>query len=456
MNEVTSIPSVFLIKYAMSILNVLSLFTLDIMVGSLLNIDTKTRNLIIFLYALNPQFHGYDSYAHNESFAAIFFPLVILFLLGKKSRLKANSWFMRLVCLILTFVISLSHHFTSYNVALFAFPILMPMYYFWGYSIAEVTSCVLAVIIPATWLSFSATYILKSHLRGINSLLQAIVTLHAVAGYSSLPSGSYLYNYPSAFFQSFTYMALVILGFFALVGLADAFHSKKEIYCYFGALMILYSIITGLLLIAVDWGKVKGFYDVRERIIAFSYLPLAIFAGIGIGKMFKRVNSLKSSSKSPIKMECFNRAFLSFLIICILVGILIPSMVFNAFPRFMYDPGFISIGSGEFYQAPHTKYAFGIWIRHYQSSDREYVFSGSLSTYIYVLGYGQFIGEWNDKFFNAMSAANAHDIYHVTDIYNADLPDKFGRKLDQFELSLLDFNLSRIYSSNVITLRYKS
>jgi hypothetical protein len=251
-------------------------------------------------------------------------------------------------------------------------------------------------------------------------------------------------------------MALVILGFFALVGLADAFHNKKDIYRYFGALLILYSIITGLLLIAVDWGKVKGFYDVRERIITFSYLPLAIFAGIGIGKMFKRVNSLKSSSKSPIKMECFNRAFFSFLMICVLAGILIPSMVFNAFPRFMYDPGFIPIDSGEFYQAPQTKYAFGIWIRHYQSSDREYVFSGSLSTYIYVLGYGQFIGEWNDNFFNAMSAANAHDIYHVTDIYNADLPDKFGRKLDQFELSLLDFNLSRIYSSNVITLRYKS
>jgi hypothetical protein len=450
---VPSFSPMLVIKYSMAILNVFTLLTFYALVNGLFDLDVKSKNLIIFMFSLNPIFHAFDSYAHAESYASILYPLILLYVLKQRSSDRSIKRPIAVTAILLMITVSMSHHFTSYIVV---FSLLVPTLLLYITSrrlFGKIRLHFLALILPLTWLVFVASSIFTSHSQWVVDIVSKLTSIQGLVGYVYRPAvpQAALTFYPSEFSMQITLLRNIVLALFIFIGLVRCISNKKRIYTYFGVLLILYSALTFLLLYCVDWTKI-AVADIRDRIIAFSYFPIAFSSAIGVIAASRKLASYKKILKNHFTLKRFMKP----IFISIFVTIFVPSTIFNAFPRYMYDTTYSPILCEEACVAPEQQYALGRWVSLSVRARYDIVFTGSISAQRYVIGYGLFPGSWSLEMFNVtlieISENAGNTVFYVVNKYNLQLPDSFGRKLDISTIQFLDENLNRLYDNGVINL----
>ena len=452
LSSLSSISPMLCMKYSMAILNLLTLLTIYFLLKMTFHLDMRSINLIILLFSFNPMFHANDSYAHAESYAIILYPLILSLMLRQENPKDLGRVRIQAVSIFLLVAVSMSHHFTSYMVA---FSLLIPtmiLYLLRKDFFSNLRLNLLSLILPLTWLTFIASFILARHFGSFLEIVSRLTSIQGLVGYSYSPVSSSVAYYPSEFSMQITLFRTVLLVACAFVGLLFCSNpSNKKAQNHFRVLLIAYGVVTALLLYFVDWKGIvmKGIVlaDIRDRIIAFSYLPLSFFSSLGIlaiiGKAPRWPNSrfLRGSAK----------LFLGIIFITVLTT----ATVFNAFPRFMYDSTYTPISSAEFPVAAEQQYALGHWTFLCVSnlSSEETCFTGSLSAHKYVVGYGLFKGEWDKTLFNNITTISndPRRILYVINTYNFQLPDQLGQKLPAATLQVLDKTFYKVYDNGVIS-----
>ena len=451
-SSITSLAPMFVVKYSMAILNLTTLLGFYALLG-LFKLDFKSKNLILCIFNLNPMFHFFNSYAHAESFAIIFYPLVLLYVLrqSQSKSLTKNS----IIALFFLIVVTLSHHFTSYLIviALVAVPILL--YITSKKTIIRTEILILALILPLTWLTFVSTSLFSTHLDTFANVLNSLAGIHLDVGYMGTSIDTSIAQYPSVFSMQITQLRNFILVAVTFLGFLWFIRNKERVYTYFAHLLLLTSVITFASMFLVDW-TMTGSSDIRTRFIEFLFFPVSIFFALAIFKMSRKIKKIikrKTLANNSIKTK-----FFTLMIVLIMALIFVPSTIFNAFPRNNYDSTYSPVLSSEFSVAPEQQYALGRWVLSYSSAYEKDVFAGSSSAHRYVIGYGR-QEKWADKIFDVSSIKSemkekwlGYSLFYVVNRWNFELPDSDGRKIDDSIINYLDGNFNRIYDTEVITL----
>lgn len=451
LSSITSLSPMIVVKYSMAILNLVTLLGLYALLG-LLKLDFKSKNLILCMFNLNPMFHFFNSYAHAESFAIIFYPLILLYALrqSQSKSLAKNS----VIALFFLVIVTMSHHFTSYMTALALVAVPILLYIISRKTLIRTEFSILALILPLTWLAFVSYSIFSTHLTTFAKILSSLGEIHLNVGYSITSFETSITHYPSAFSLQITSLRNFMLVAVTFLGFLWYIRHKERAYTYFGALLLLGSAVTFVSMFIIDWSQIGG--GPRSRFIEFLFFPIAIFFALGtikISQEFKKIINKKSLKRHSIKTK-----LITLMLVSILTFIFVPSTIFNAFPRYNYDQNYSPLLSTDFNVAPETQYALSRWVLSYTNASEKDVFAGSYSARQYVIGYG-FQEKWADEIFDASSIKSemngswwGFSLYYVVNRWNFELPDFESRKIDNSIVNYLDGNSNRIYDTGVITL----
>jgi hypothetical protein len=391
---------------------------------------------------MNPIFHSYDSHAHYESLAIIFYPMIIFTAININYTKKINEWKIIFLSYILLLILSITHHFTSYMVV---FSLLIPTLIFYikeKIFISKIRFLILSTILPLFWLSYIALPALQSHSKWFIEIVNKLIFIHGFVGYVSSPAGSSSTYYPSNFSIYLTIIRTLILFMLTVIGFLWPISREKIGIKYFRALLITFSGVTFILLYLVNWSQI-AVDDIRDRIVTFTYIPISLFSAVGIEKVRKKIIGLNHY-----------RSLVNKIFILVFIIIFLPPTIFNAFSREIYDPNYSPVLSVEYSVAPLQQYFLGNWVHQFINS-KTGSFSGSISSNRYVIGYGFYKGLWlNDVFYLNTSSYN-DELYYVINMENIKLPDSSNRLITSDVLNLLEKKFEKIYDNGIIKL-YKS
>ncbi|MCJ7633470.1 hypothetical protein MUP77_13925 [Candidatus Bathyarchaeota archaeon] len=448
-STVSSISSMTCSKFSMAFINLLTLLTFYVLVGGLFKLESRTKNLMVFIFVLNPLFHGEDSYTFTESFAIILFPLALLYVLKEKDSNRSIAG--GVVAILLLLAITMSHAFTSYLVALSLVIPLSIIYLTSREFIGRKYLHILVIILPLAWLSFVAAWIFNEHANWILDIWRNLTSVQALVGYNYAPASSSIMYYPSGFslqlalLRNFLLVAFPLIGLFWFSGI-----DNKKAYKHFKFLLLFFLATTVLLLYFVDWKQISA-ADIRDRIVAFSYFPIAFFFPLGIEVLSSKTDKFRQNRFNGNLRLIWKDVLKPIIAMMFIVVFLVPTIL-NAFPRFMYDTTYHPITSTEFPVAAEYQHALGSWVRLYvNSSSTDIVFTGSASAEKYVIGYGRFQGTWSGQLNETeLSTDLAHSVFYVLNTFNIQLPDSNGRIVDPSTVQFLNEKFSRLYDNGVI------
>jgi hypothetical protein len=453
LSSITSLSPMIIVKYSMAILNLASLLGFYALL-SLLKLDSRSKNLILCVFNLNPMFHYFNSYAHAESFAIIFYPLILLYALRQsqpKFSVKNQA-----IALFFLAIVTMSHHFTSYMTALALVAVPILLYFICKKTLMRTEFSILALILPLSWLAFVSVNLFSSHITTFTKMISNLTELHLGVGYSVTSLDTSIAYYPSALSMQITSLRNLLLVAVTFLGFLWYIRHKEKTYTYFGALLLFGSAITFVSMFLVDWSQVGSVP--RTRFIEFLFYPIAIFFALGTIKILRKIANLNNKS---LRRRLIQKKVITLLVVLILVVIFVPSTIFNAFPRYNYDQTYSPVISTEFTVAPETQYALGRWVLAYSNTSEKDVFAGSSSAHRYVIGYG-LQEKWANEIFDVSSIESemngawwGFSLYYVVNHWNVELPDGDGRKVDDSTIDYLNGDSNRIYDNRVITLYRK-
>jgi hypothetical protein len=463
LSTVTSFSSLICIQYSMAFINVLTLLTFYALINGLFKLGARTKNLMIFFFALSPGLNGFDSYTNAESFAIILLPLALLFILRPlapnllKSKGSNRSIAGGVVAVFLLLTITMTHPFTAY---MLAFSLLIPLvlvYLVFKEYIGRRNLILLAIILPLAWLTFVAGYIFQSQLGWLVDVIRSLTSVRSLVGYTYRAAETAAQTYPSIFSQQLSLLRNVLIVVVPLVGLL--WYSKiqeKKAYKYFKFLLLSFLTITIFLLYFVNWSQISV-ADIRERIVEFAYFPIAFFFPLGLAVLSERIGRFRQNySKNTRRIWKF---LLKPTAVTLFIAVLMVSTVMQAYPRFMYDSTYKQpITISEFPVAAENQYALGLWIAlHVNSSSPNIEFAGSSSSQDYVLGYGLFQGQWlgtlnETELSTELSTSTPHSVFYVLNSYNLNLTDQYGVYINSSTVNFLNANFSRLYDNGPIVL----
>jgi hypothetical protein len=459
LSSVLSISPTLCIKYSMAIINLITLLTLYALVNGLFGLSSKTKNLVILMFSLNPQFQGFDSYGHAESFAIILLPLILLCVLGQENPKRSTG--KSVVAVILLVAVTMSHHFTSYMIAL---SLLLPAFLLYlesGRFVGRRHLYVLALILPLAWSTLNANLLFASHITNASDILRSLGYVQPLVGYSYSSIDVSVIYYPSNFSKQITLLRYFLMFLIALVGLMWYSNrsinrsNEKKVYNHFKILLLFFGVLTFLLLYCVDWTHIS-IPDIRDRIVAFSYFPIAFFLALGIATVSGKISKIiPRDSRDKFAWKCVIKPAT----ICLFMLVFLPTTIFSAFPRLNYDTQYHSVTYTEYNVAPEEQYALGCWVRiNLNQTSSNVIFTGSISAQKYVIGYGLFQGTWSAQMVDVAEIPITldHAVFYVVNIYNLQLPDESGQKLNATTLQTLNEGFGRLYDNGAINLFARS
>jgi hypothetical protein len=435
--------TVTVVKYSMSILNLLTLITFYLLVRDISRGDHLSSNLAMWLYALNPMFQGFNSYAHPESFAIIFYPLVLMYSLRSLRPKPGGSRSEVVLLLIFIVTISLSHHFTSYVLAMSLVLPAVILYLMRRNEFGLPRLAWLSVTLPLAWLLF-VSFLLLSQLRSLELVFQNLVLIHRFGLYSAAQSLAADY-YPSELAQQIALARDITVPLLALFGFA-CFRSRRDnSWRFLGVLLLVMCTLTFVSLYLVHWGN-NPFSTVRTRIVEFAYFPMALFAGVALSKALSAITAL------PVRRL---RLTVMVLIIVGLATWFPIATVYSAFPRYLYDNSYTPTSASALPVAAEEQYYMAVWLRWSLPHTERPLFSGNQSAISYVAGYALYNGTWANKFLDpstALRVPRSRDLYYVHNGWQMTLPSPASKSAD--DLQRLSSNLDRTYSDGIMSIYF--
>jgi hypothetical protein len=228
----------------------------------------------------------------------------------------------------------------------------------------------------------------------------------------------------------------------------------KGVYAYLLIVLFILSLATSFSVFYVSWAK-TDFPDLGLRLINFLFFPVSIFCAFAF-QFLATYQSSRSFSLLEKASRLFHRfPHKKFTFALILAAIFVPSTIVQAFPRFIYDKSYSPVHSNEWWLAPEEHYKYSLWVRSYvnDSGAPIPVFTGSLSAWSYVLGYGR-QDRWFKELFNITlveePSKTGFVLFYVVNRYNLQLPDGSGQTISNSTLKLLQRSFNSIYDNGVI------
>ena len=438
LNMLTGIPLMALYKFSFAAINIATLFSLYYLMKLIVK-NPKIVNMCVFLYALSPRFHGFNSSSVHESLAIIFYPLLLSVFLthsispGKSQITKRYTKMLAIIFVFIT-ASTITHHYTMYQVLFHATLIVLGTYLLGKYlrqrrgSTTPINLLLLMAITVFSWLSFIAYYFLRTHGNWLLNIIRSI-QVSQIGNLVPKP-----YPMP-ALERTFTYVGV---GTFLLLSLFGVYqisrHKPKGFVLNVEStpLILWWAIDAGLIgfFEMIRWQStfLVGISDIRFRGLEFTYFGIVLMSTIGLQSL---------SGKLELKVKHLTGV----IAILLLVLIAIPTVTIG-FPYYLKD-NLPSKASDSPNVYPTQQYLSSMWVKEY-ITDKEIAASTN-----FLEGYAL----KNLRYDLLLSSLNEHKIearyYSILEV-NLLLPDTYNFTLDPNDLIWLDNNLNRIYDNGAV------
>jgi len=319
---ITQIPLDTLYNFAFVPINILTLLFLNFFIRILFK-DRKVANLSVFLYALCPQFHSFNSYSLHESLAIIFFPFMLsVFFIerGKLFRLRGTF----IVTMLVSLLITITNEYTMYVIVL-NFLIIALTYLVVSNSLKRnLTVLFLLMIFMVGWLFSVATVFIETHGILIENVVKLLLSFKTAILQQVSPS-----PYALPFIQRlFSYMGFGLLFLFSIIGIyvlrREEKRNLKRVEIKVLTVWWFLNLLIIFLFEVVPWQQF-GWSSIRFRELEFTYFGIVPFSAIGINHI---VNLRRKSSGLRWSTQTVS--------LILLLVIAVPTICVG-FPQWYYD-----------------------------------------------------------------------------------------------------------------------
>lgn len=431
LNVVATIPLTTLYNFAFVPINLLTLLFFFFFMRMLVK-NRKIINVSILLYALNPQFNGFNSSTLHESLAIIFYPLVIAALLTENVKTFRHRG-MLIVIILSASLITITNEFTMYVLTSNAFVIVITYFLTEKQLNALVREKLMLLFLLVTllfsWLSFIAVHFLETHtsliMHIINSVSSSVDTKGVPISPSSLPFlGSF-----------FSYLGFGLLFITSLIGiyLVGRKAGKEIIDNVKRHVLVTWWIVNlGMIILfeIIPWQKI-GETPIRFRSMEFAYFGIVPFSAMGIEKItMLKVNHLMND----VKWRQITK-------VASLIGIVLIAnpTIYVGFQPYFYDNEPQKTMS-HLYSV--EAYFSSAWLSQYSVST--YV-AGTIDGQTFVSGYASKIFSYAAFKTSIQRREILADTYYVN-LANM-VPDEASFRIEMHDLLWLDSRLSRVYDN---------
>jgi len=204
------------------------------------------------------------SFPHRELFSEIFFMGALWLCFRKETSPKT-----KLLLVILTFSMTLSHHFTSY---VFLAPVIA-VFLFDHERRKKMINPLIPVVIVFSWISFVTITISSGFVIEILQSLETVVTFRLPSGQQTLAATRYFYT---PFENLMVFLGPILTGLVAFYPFLKAIRSKKM--PSLTAITFVFGILLGISALFFILNTQMGTSFLR--IWGFVYIPLAIWVGL--------------------------------------------------------------------------------------------------------------------------------------------------------------------------------
>ncbi len=453
---VTGIPLMILYKFSFMFINITTLLLLYYSMRSILG-NSKIVNVCVFLYALCPMFHGFNSASVSESFGIIFYPFLLFSFINacRPTRINygestANRVYARkawLLFMIFMGAVTITHHWTMYMLIFHAFVIVSGTFILAKKGSistslnAQVNKLALSIICTAGWLLFVATTLLILHTNILSSIIQSLIQSFSGAGEARIVPYAGL----GFFEKTFSYMGIGMLLLLSLLGAYVVYRGelknrlrKTEMY----SLMFLWVFDIFLMGVfeVINWqssGLIEG-ADIRYRALEFYYFGFVLFSAFGLTYISKKLGFNDFKNKLNRRFSVVVSAFL-------LLLISIPAITIG-FPYYYYDNPLLKSSDGD-NAYPREAYHFSIWLRTQNVSG---VIASTYRESGYIGAYAQ--KEYNYTLFvESVQQRKMLAKFYVVNKAGLAAPDSFNFRLHIDDLIWITNESHKFYDNGAIT-----
>jgi hypothetical protein len=419
LNELTSIPAWLLYRYSFCFLNITVLFFLYYLLRRL-DLDSRTSNLCIFLYALCPTLHGFTNAGVSESLGIIFYTFLLsVFLLGRE---KSGRTF-AVIFLIMASSLVVSHHFTM-HLLIFEATILMIGTYLLCRSLSVGFFRLLILVVgTGAWLALVALLYLSTNIDLIVRVIQVLQLSYQ--GVQPIPPPWSMPPVEKA-------LSYAGIGALVLTGFAGAWswlHRTANAPCEKRTPLLLLGGLSLFLLVifeATGWRmpQLIEVSEIRFRAVGFAYFGIVIFSGIGIVSFLGR--QLKYTK-----------------ILAVLLALLLISIptVTVAYPFYYYHNS--PVRACDYFGYPEESYDSSMWLKEHGAMGW---IAGTWGEYTYISGHAGM----NLSYLMLVRSFKEHEV--LTKFYSLNracmsVPDAFGYELARDDVMWLQRTADRVYAN---------
>lgn len=328
LNYVTSIDVYLIQQYLMLVYSPLFL------TGVFMFMRKATGNsdmaiLSSFLFATNPFFEFVTTITAYQGLGYVF-AFFALTLLDSRRRQKIYLF------LIFSFALSMTHHWSSYNLILFS--VLLAVFFRLSkgksvcFNVQTRHRLVLFLAVAvASWTIFIAAYSLSLHADMLSELTQFMLQFHtAIEGELTHPFGPR----GALIERFFNYLGLATFICLGLYGSITSLRRKRKLEAY-----LFFFGMAGSLLgyYIAPWQFVGVNTDIRNRLLDYAYLYAVPAATLGIWQLgsvrARASHGLRRNPKNFLSRKCRTKGIY---VVFILLLLLTPSTIIASFPKNYY------------------------------------------------------------------------------------------------------------------------
>ena len=457
-----SIPATIITNYAFPAVNLTALLSVRMLTRSF-GLSKKEANIVLFLYSLTPTIHQIESVFHYEAYAVIFFPIALLYTM--KPRISMAE---RTIALFSILAVAFSHFFTALDLALYC-TVLAATYLILRGTRVNLDLAFLSVVIPLAWnAAVASSYFQRQVLSTLDVLRHSrdILTLLNRVSPGATQLGANFYAAPwlaqTATARNLIIVVFSLVAIFTLCfGLSQSGIriKRKDALTYMAVIWVFALAFNGTAYFGVNWAQTSlGLGpSAAARITVFSFIPFAIFCGLGLYLVLNRLE-LRIHGDKMLLVKA---------VLCIvLIVIFTTSAVVQAYSRGFYDSTYHQVYYDEYITWQQSSFLEPIYLGTWWSAANNHTLAsndpmaGSNGLRYFVEAYG-YQGWWVDNVSSPYVAENSRlsssfTVYYAFDTLNVQLPDHlYNTTLSPQFISSNDTKLNTIFNTGRLIVDFK-
>ena len=430
LSKLSDISTFLVLKWTVGILN-LSAIPLIGLLGKHLRFSQTERNWSMLLFALSPLYHSKNAYTSAESFALPLYLLAVYASLRSSNRSESRrSWILIAVGSILAVV--LSHHLTAYVLTItLALLWLGQLIYANNKQSSLRALALVALLSTLAYQGIWAREVAASHISNLEFVVGRFNLIPRQVAYDPVYYSVY---YSGSLSENVVRIRNMVLVLMTAVGLMIVFRHHRKGPDILVPVFLSMSLIAGVMMFGVDW-RATLIEDLRTRMLDFVFIYISMFGSLGFCYLI--FGSVGGRSRRNWMLTLVSIASIS-----VILG---PSLVVNAFPRYVYEGSYNPTLLDEWVVNTRTRQIAGEWTKVYLLTNR--LFSSTRSLWPSLVGIGE-VTYWLeiDKEFSPVGTARSHSYLFIENAWRL-LPNRYGVSLSATNENIVSISFDRVYDN---------